>query len=65
MSMSRRDYVAIARVISEARSYAYEAGFSREEADTLLSQVAAGIASHCAHDNQAFDRDRFIRACQE
>jgi hypothetical protein len=57
--MSRKDYVAIAEAIREAK---------RETAETLgssyvLRLAAEEIARALKRDNARFDRERFLTAC--
>lgn len=48
MSMSKRDYVAIAEIIRNAEN---------------KEQIVRGLTRHFAHDNARFVPDRFVRAC--
>lgn len=51
MSMSQKDYVAIARVIAEV--------------DDLQTRkyIAEGLAVFCKKDNPRFQRSKFLDAC--
>jgi len=49
--MSRKDYVAIAQAVADARL-----------ADNDKAEVALKIAAALAADNPRFDRERFLKA---
>lgn len=55
--MTRKDYVALARIIADARN----AGDSAEEA--MREKIAQRMADMCAADNPRFDKERFLRDC--
>ncbi len=57
MSMTKKDYVAIAAVISDA------AVIDHQDVTVVLRRVALGIADHAAKGNSLFDRNRFLVAC--
>lgn len=57
--MSRKDYVIIAGVI---QSQLVEYSASNAVIDALVT-VARTLADRMKHDNQAFDRTRFLTAC--
>ena len=56
MSMSKRDFQAIARVIYNARSAGPETDPFRE--------IVSGLSSVLAVGNPRFDRARFVEACE-
>ncbi len=62
MSMTRKDYVALAESISRARGKV--AVFRAPSADTVFSFITEEIALDLASDNPRFDRDRFMAACR-
>lgn len=73
VSMSKKDYQAIARAIFDARERAEarplhvdsdEGPWRCEEATDTLGDVAFNIADVFATDNPRFDRARFIQACE-
>jgi hypothetical protein len=55
--MVRKDYVAIAGVISQLRED--EPGAVGQ---SLLDRVAEGIADHIEENDNGFDRPRFLKA---
>jgi hypothetical protein len=60
--MSRKNYVAIAECICEARQ---TVKFSkRENPESVLEIVASELARYLGSDNGRFDRERFLRACE-
>lgn len=58
MSMSKKDYVAVARIISNTRELC-----PSKEAREALTYVASGLALKLVKDNPCFDSDKFLRAC--
>jgi hypothetical protein len=61
MSMSKKDYEAIARAIIE-----FNDDDEREPIHTAsgaVGYIAHQIADYCAIDNPRFDRDRFLKVC--
>jgi hypothetical protein len=56
MSMSKRDYEAIAQVLLSERT----AIAVREQVRTAIARQLAGMM---ATDNAMFDRTRFLKAC--
>ena len=65
MSMSRRDFEAIAKIISELKEDSLYAVFDRDknkwiDSDSLVNQLADYLLSQ----NPRFDYDRFYNACQ-
>ena len=66
--MTKKDFEAIARAITEARALGRHArspiaatiGDARGDA---CDDCAVLIADHCASDNPRFDRARFLKAC--
>jgi hypothetical protein len=56
--MTRKDYVRIAAILSDARTINL---FSAETVDRLVEHFARMLAA----DNPRFDPDRFAAACQE
>jgi len=62
MSMSKKDYEAIARRI---KSITTDSPLSQYEVGMIdaARQIAASMANYCAADNPRFDRARFLAAC--
>lgn len=62
--MSKKDYIALAEAIQEAKAKAaaFTVPENRIVADAAIAQTAQEIARVCARDNGRFDRDRFLRA---
>ena len=65
MSMSRRDFEAIAQIISELREDSLYSPFARDkykwiDSNDLVNQLADYLLSQ----NPRFDYDRFYNACQ-
>jgi len=62
--MTRKDYVAIAKVISHTPSY-----IVADELSWLIGEmraaIAHGLADHMEQDNPNFNRGKFIEACSE
>ena len=58
--MTRRDYVAIARVFARAAGGWYE---HQTTFDGYLYELASDIADVLQADNHRFDRTRFLDAC--
>ena len=56
--MTRKDYVAIAKVISHAPS-------DTPAEDEIRATIAHGLADHMEQDNPNFNRSKFIEACSE
>lgn len=60
MSMSKRDYENIARVVRSNRLLNVVDPNAGEVIDDLCKDLATAFAS----DNERFDRDRFLTACE-
>lgn len=60
MSMSKKNYVAIAAIIQNAR-----ANTSPEDkvAREAITYIASDLARVFARDNSRFNSDKFLRAC--
>jgi hypothetical protein len=58
VSMSKKDYQAIARAIYEARTTDGTGPFD------VVQHIQDGIARYAAADNPRFDRARFLEACE-
>jgi hypothetical protein len=56
MSMSRKNYEAIAAVLAKA----YEKSV---EAKGEIADIAHELADHFVEDNSNFNRERFLEAC--
>jgi hypothetical protein len=56
---SKRDYVAIAKVIDEADGAMCGCSDHR----LAREEIASGIATHFEEHNPAFDREQFLKAC--
>lgn len=59
--MTRKDYIAIAARIKEAKTKAQE-GYATTKEDAIHI-VAAGLADVLKKDNDRFDSVRFMEAC--
>lgn len=55
MSMSRKNYEAIAKAINEASEC--------DNTEELLSVLSMELCRHFSDDNKAFNEDRFLKAC--
>lgn len=62
MSMSKKDYQAIAGAIYDARQLVTH--MPGDHADVAFRYVMSGVASVMAADNPRFDRARFVEACE-
>lgn len=60
--MTRKDYVAIARILASIRMPESEHQFTRGH-EGARETIALDFAEHCATDNPRFDRARFLKAC--
>lgn len=63
--MSRKDYIAIAKIIESAKA-APATGASGTWAsgcDSAREVIASNLATLFAKENDRFDRDRFLAAC--
>ena len=60
--MTRKDYIAIARVLAYHRPLVNEDG---EQAYQRWRELAQGIANALQIDNPRFDHERFREACHE
>lgn len=58
MSMSRRDYEAIADIFSQRLSHTYGV-----DSNLAIKDVMYNFANHFEQTNPRFDRDKFIAAC--
>lgn len=58
MSMSKKDYVAVARIISNTRELC-----QAKEAREATTYIASDLAREFVKDNPRFDSDKFLRAC--
>ena len=60
MRMSRKDYVAVANIISNVR-----ANTSAEDkvAREVITYIASDLAREFAKGNKLFDSGKFLRAC--
>ena len=56
--MTRKDYVAIAKVISSVPS-------DTPDEDAIRAAIAHGLADYMEQDNPNFNRSKFIEACSE
>lgn len=54
--MTKKDYIAIAAVLAEAK------GSHPRSGEKTREQIAHGLVSIMARDNTSFDRDRFLIA---
>jgi hypothetical protein len=60
MSMSKRDYEMLARIIRTNRTFNRVDRNAQEIIDGIVEDLAVGIASA----NPNFDEGRFVRACE-
>lgn len=67
MSMTKKDFEAIARTIASKQPVPLNpggrVGAHGEMARAMLYEIACQIADHAATRNKAFDRRRFLKAC--
>lgn len=64
MSMSKKDYIAIASAIRSERScWPKDESLGDEFAYAALRSVTSRLAEVFAADNPRFDRNRFLEAC--
>jgi hypothetical protein len=59
--MSKKDYIAIATIIRQCRSY-YR-GTSKSNSEISSTTLVALLAKYFEDANPSFDRDKWIRAC--
>lgn len=60
MSMTKKDYIAMANIIRKVRkSHNYNS-----DGITAADEIACGLAIIFKNDNQRFDRDIFLAACK-
>jgi hypothetical protein len=66
MSLSKQNYVAIAKVIQEAKKRALRQKGIRIGAAgyASLHEAQEALANYFAQDNPNFDRGRFLAACE-
>jgi hypothetical protein len=62
MSMTKKDYVAIAAKLLSVQ-YVGEAAGAEARFNAGVHEAARALAQHFASDNQRFDRARFLEAC--
>lgn len=60
--MTKKDYVLIASVLSNAMLCASESGANNSQA-TMIRFIACQFADKLANENPRFDRARFLKAC--
>ena len=60
--MTRKHYVAIARILS-ARLEAAQSSSSTRAAAVSIELIALDMADYFASENPQFDRERFLHAC--
>lgn len=58
MSMSRKDFELLARVIKDARSSA-DSGPEIGQTDHIAERIATALVGH----SSTFDKERFLKAC--
>ena len=65
MSMSKKDFVAIARAINVSHVFLCDDRdpIARHITTATAKRIAEHIAEHCATQNPLFDRARFLKAC--
>lgn len=64
MSMSKKDYIAIARAISvTTRDYQSLPDHVQRDEQAMMADLAWTIADYCQSQSSAFDRARFLAAC--
>ena len=70
MAMSRKDYVAVAKVIRSAKKECIDntvanVGFNGADVHHFEDSVIKGLADVFADDNPRFDYARFAEACSQ
>lgn len=60
--MTKKDFDALARILSNARSCV--SGRTWDNTDTLFLALENGIAQACETSNPRFDRERFLTAAR-
>ncbi len=61
MSVSKKDFIATAKILKKARDY-QRGGMS---AETILDYLNSRFANYFEAENGMFDRVRFFNACVE
>lgn len=61
--MTKKDYVAIARVISDGQFINCPTAAEYQINLATRSKIGRQLADVCASDNPRFDRARFLAAC--
>lgn len=60
MSLSKKDYEMIARVLRVNRKYSNVS----PDAAAVIDDIARDLSVSLASDNHRFDKDRFLAACE-
>lgn len=55
--LTKKDYIAIARILADARVRCYD--------PMPINNIMGGLADYFQQDNPNFDRERFKNACME
>jgi len=61
--MTRKHFVAIAKIITECREAYWKSPEAKDVGDATLDNVAYLMSSYLATQNPNFDRGRFLEAC--
>lgn len=64
MSFTKRDYEAIARIISQTQRHVCSDPDTRMGWHAGVSAVRVRLQEHFAADNPRFDAERFAKACE-
>lgn len=64
MPMSKKHYQAIARAIHSTREMIYRDSSHDQVRNALLSDLSGKLSDIFKADNSAFDRARFLEACE-
>ena len=65
--MTKKDYIALARIIKEMRKatvYGKPLNGVESMRAAVLNSVVNKLANYCELDNPRFDKDKFIKATQ-
>lgn len=62
VNMTKKDYIAIAKVVKETRTSTQIVGRAETISNTC-NEIAHGLAVVMQKDNPNFDRNRFLIAC--
>lgn len=60
--MTKKDYVAIARIIKQGLKV-NEKPYSSTPLNDVVNGIVVALADYCQCDNPRFDRSKFVAAC--